>query len=162
MSVSEQGNEAEIPKKHSKVLVLVFGIHFRYTVDFVSVLLFFPSSFTLLLPKRKALGRVWSSLRSHPHLPDLLVSGGDGRPHHLQAELHCLLNNGGEGRKVEAVPGSHQPSSPAPPGVEVTGAGHMMGSPPRGSPVRGSRASWPLSPSSKPSSWRPRYDQPLC
>ena len=40
MSVSEQGNEAEIPIKHSNVLVLVFGSHYRYAVDRVPVLPF--------------------------------------------------------------------------------------------------------------------------
>ena len=43
MSVSEQGNEAQIPKIHSNVLVLEFGSRSRYTVCTVSVLPFLPS-----------------------------------------------------------------------------------------------------------------------
>ena len=49
-----------------------------------------------LFPQGKAAASVWSSLRRHPHLPELLVSAGEGPPHHLLAEqrrgeLQCGL-----------------------------------------------------------------------
>ena len=54
-----------------------------------------------LFPQGKA-----PAVRRHPHLPELVLSGGDGRPHHLLAEqgsgdLHSGLNYGGESRQVE-------------------------------------------------------------